>query len=184
LLNADVHKSILRRNNRDIADYRPDITHQLLLTLLDSPLNKAGLLRVYIHTINKVLIEVNPRIRIPRTFQRFCGLMVQLLHKLKIKAADGSDVLMKVVKNPVERHLPIGCKRFSTSVSGELVNIREFVRTLPSEKPAVFVVGSQSHGDAVVDWTERTLSVSQYPLSAAGAAGRIVGAFEDLWGIL
>lgn len=47
----------------------------MLLTLLDSPLNKAGLLQVYIHTEGNVLIEVNPRTRIPRTYKRFAGLM-------------------------------------------------------------------------------------------------------------
>ena len=48
---------------------------QCLLMLLDSPLNRAGLLQVYIHTERNVLIEVNPSTRIPRTFDRFCGLM-------------------------------------------------------------------------------------------------------------
>ena len=51
------------------------ICPQCLLTLLDSPLNKAGLLQVYIHTAKGVLIEVNPHVRIPRTFKRFSGLM-------------------------------------------------------------------------------------------------------------
>lgn len=50
-------------------------TLQCLLTLLDSPLNKAGLLQVYIQTAKGVLIEVNPSVRIPRTFKRFAGLM-------------------------------------------------------------------------------------------------------------
>lgn len=43
--------------------------------LFDSPLNRAGLLQVYIHTENNVLIEINPQTRIPRTFKRFAGLM-------------------------------------------------------------------------------------------------------------
>lgn len=86
---------------REVATARPDITHQVgllevlcekarvavqvsynfaramqcLLTLLDSPLNKAGLLQVYIQTAKGVLIEVNPSVRIPRTFKRFAGLM-------------------------------------------------------------------------------------------------------------
>ena len=42
---------------------------------MDSPLNKAGRLQVYIHTNKNVLIEVNPRTRIPRTFARFSPLM-------------------------------------------------------------------------------------------------------------
>ena len=51
---------------------------QCLLMLMDSPLNKAGLLQVYIHTEKNVLIEINPHTRIPRTFDRFCGLMGRL----------------------------------------------------------------------------------------------------------
>jgi len=51
------------------------VLFQSLLMLMDSPLNRAGLLQVYIHTQKNVLIEVNPQTRIPRTFDRFCGLM-------------------------------------------------------------------------------------------------------------
>ncbi|CAO3630854.1 unnamed protein product [Cunninghamella blakesleeana] len=40
----------IRKSNRETYEARPDITHQCLLTLLDSPLNKAGLLQVFIHT--------------------------------------------------------------------------------------------------------------------------------------
>ena len=75
LLNCDDHRSELTKHGRDISSARPDIAHQCLMMLLDSPLNRAGLLQVYIHTTKNVLIEVNPHIRIPRTFNRFCGLM-------------------------------------------------------------------------------------------------------------
>ena len=50
LLNCDDHQSFLRKHNRDPADSRPDILHQMMLILLDSPLNKAGLLRLYVRT--------------------------------------------------------------------------------------------------------------------------------------
>jgi rRNA small subunit pseudouridine methyltransferase Nep1 len=88
---------------------------QCLLTLLDSPLNKAGLLQVFVHTTKGVLIEINPHVRIPRTFKRFSGLMgappcppthcsradaraVQLLHKLSIRGVNGPEKLLKVIK--------------------------------------------------------------------------------------
>ena len=51
---------------------------QCLLMLLDSPLNKAGKLQVYIHTAKNVLIEINPQTRIPRVYNRFAGLMGKL----------------------------------------------------------------------------------------------------------
>ena len=38
LLNCDDHKTFLTKNKKDPADYRPDICHQALLTILDSPL--------------------------------------------------------------------------------------------------------------------------------------------------
>lgn len=75
LLNCDDHQAVLRRLGREAAHARPDITHQCLLTLLDSPLNKAGLLQVYIRTAKGVLIELHPSVRIPRTFKRFSGLI-------------------------------------------------------------------------------------------------------------
>ncbi|GBP67342.1 Ribosomal RNA small subunit methyltransferase NEP1 [Eumeta japonica] len=75
LLNCDDHANILRKSERDPGSCRPDITHQSLLMLMDSPLNRAGLLQVYIHTEKNVLIEINPQTRIPRTFKRFSGLM-------------------------------------------------------------------------------------------------------------
>lgn len=42
LLNCDDHQGLLKKMGRDISEARPDITHQCLLTLLDSPVNKAG----------------------------------------------------------------------------------------------------------------------------------------------
>ena len=45
---------------KKLEDYRPDVTHQSILALMDSPLNKAGLLQIYIRTQKNALIEVSP----------------------------------------------------------------------------------------------------------------------------
>ena len=101
LLNCDDHRELVKRKLRkDPNSYRPDILHQELLALQDSPLNKAGLLKIYVVTEKKVLIDIHPATRIPRTYKRFAGLMVQLLHKMKIKAADDHTTLLKIIKNP------------------------------------------------------------------------------------
>ena len=182
LLNCDHHKGILKKNDRDIGSVRPDITHQCLLMLLDSPLNKAGLLQVYIHTEKNVLIEVNPHTRIPRTFDRFCGLMVQLLHKLSIHASNGPQKLLKVIKNPVTQYMPTGCKKYGTSFSStKLVKMNDLV---PKDEPVVVVIGAMAHGKIEVDYTEETLSISNYPLSAALTCAKICTAFEEVWGVL
>lgn len=59
-------------------NYNLTFFSQSLLMLMDSPLNRAGLLQVYVHTEKNALIEINPQTRIPRTFTRFCGLMGKL----------------------------------------------------------------------------------------------------------
>ncbi|CAN0422249.1 unnamed protein product, partial [Ectocarpus fasciculatus] len=47
LLNCDDHRRLVtKKSGKDPKDLRPDIVHQELLALLDSPLNKAGKLQV------------------------------------------------------------------------------------------------------------------------------------------
>ncbi|KAL5017358.1 hypothetical protein ScPMuIL_006947 [Solemya velum] len=182
LLNCDKHKNVAKKFKRDISKCRPDITHQCLLMLMDSPLNRAGLLQVYIHTAKNVLIEINPQTRIPRTFDRFCGLMVQLLHKLSIHALDGPQKLLKVIKNPITDHLPIGCKKVKMSFQAdECTEVRKIV---PKDEPVVFVIGAMAHGSVDVDYTERSVSISNYPLSAALSCAKVCSAFEEEWGVL
>ncbi|KAI1285682.1 Ribosomal RNA small subunit methyltransferase NEP1 [Halotydeus destructor] len=182
LLNCDDHLGLIRKYKKDPAFCRPDITHQCLLMLFDSPLNRAGLLQVYIHTKNNVLIEINPQTRFPRTFKRFANLMVQLLYKLSIRSSQGAQKLLKVIKNPVTLHLPPGCRKIGTSFQAEkLVKPSELVTD--ADSPVCIVIGAHAHGPADVDYTEEVVSVSQYPLSAALACTKIVSAYEEGWGI-
>ncbi|KAJ3022067.1 18S rRNA pseudouridine methyltransferase [Thoreauomyces humboldtii] len=186
LLNCDDHHHLLKKHGKDVAESRPDITHQCLLTLLDSPLNKAGLLQVYVHTTKGVLIEVNPHVRIPRTFKRFCGLMVQLLHKLSIRAVNGPEKLLKVIKNPITDHLPPNARKITMSSDVPAVRLTPYVQTLPSDQPVVFFIGAMAHGADtwVDDIVDDKISVSEYPLSASVTCGKLTCAFEEMWNIL
>ncbi|KAH8550912.1 Alpha/beta knot methyltransferase [Umbelopsis sp. PMI_123] len=186
LLNADDHINILKKNGRETYEARPDITHQCLLTLLDSPLNKAGLLQVYIHTQKNVLIEVNPHIRIPRTFKRFSGLMVQLLHKLSIRSVNGTEKLLRVIKNPITDHLPTNAHKISLSWDAPTVRLSEYLPKIPEDQNIVVAVGAMAHGtdDFADSYVDEKIGVSEYSLSASVACGKIACAVEELWGIL
>ena len=186
LLNSDEHGHFLRKNNKNPGDYRPDITHQALLSILDSPLNKAGRLRtVYIKTEKGVLIEVKPYVRIPRTFKRFSGVMLELLQKLSISAAGKREKLLRAIKNPVTQYLPLNSRKIGLSYSSDkLVTMRDYVSTIPSNTDLVFVVGAMAHGKIETDYTEDYIAISGYPLSAAYCIARICNALEDLWKIL
>ena len=96
----DEHRNyISKKLRKDYSTYRPDITHQVtflenikshkyilmksLLAILDSPLNKAGYIDVYIHTEKNVLIHINPVTKIPRTYKRFSKLIGNFLNIIK-----------------------------------------------------------------------------------------------------
>ncbi|RDX65701.1 Ribosomal RNA small subunit methyltransferase NEP1 [Mucuna pruriens] len=183
LLNSDDHANFLRKNNKNPGDYRPDITHQSLLSILDSPLNKAGRLRtVYIKTEKGVLIEVKPFVRIPRTFKRFA---VELLQKLSISAVGKREKLLRTIKNPVTQYLPLNSRKIALSYSSEkLVDMDDYVSTVSNNTDLVFVVGAMAHGKIETDYTEDYIAISGYPLSAAYCITRITGALERKWKIL
>lgn len=186
LLNSDEHIGVMRKMNRDISDARPDITHQCLLTLLDSPINKAGKLQIYIHTAKGVLIEVSPSVRIPRTFKRFAGLMVQLLHRLSIRSTNSNEKLLRVIQNPITDHLPPNCRKVTLSFDAPLVKVREYVETVDSKDSICVFVGAMAKGednfaDALVD---EKISISNYSLSASVACSKFCHAAEDVWDIM
>ena len=97
IINSDDHRNLIKKMNKSFEDFRPDVLHHCLLNLFESPLNKAGMLQVYIRTKENVLIEISPKTKIPRTIKRFCGLMGQLLQKYRIRAMNSSEVLIKII---------------------------------------------------------------------------------------
>ncbi|VEN58726.1 unnamed protein product [Callosobruchus maculatus] len=180
LLNSDDFPK-LAKNQQVGEDLRPDIVHQCLLMLFDSPLNRAGLLQVYIHTAGNVLIEINPQTRVPRTFKRFAGLMVQLLHKFAVRAHDGPK-LMKVIKNPIIDHLPVGVRKIEMSFNCK--NLKKPSELVPqNDEPIAIVVGAIPRGSLSCDYTEEKVSISNYPLSAALTCTKLCSAFEEAWNI-
>ncbi|CDK26894.1 unnamed protein product [Kuraishia capsulata CBS 1993] len=185
LLNCDDHQGLLKKMGRDIAEARPDITHQCLLTLLDSPINKAGKLQVYIQTARGVLIEVNPTVRIPRTFKRFSGLMVQLLLKLSIRSVNSQERLLKVIKNPITDHLPTKCRKITLSFDAPVRRVQDYIETLDDDESVCVFVGAMARGkDNFADeFVDEKIGVSEYPLSASVACSKFCHGAEDAWGI-
>ncbi|KAL8218010.1 hypothetical protein R6Q57_021383 [Mikania cordata] len=91
---------------------RLNLHQDAILNILDSPLNKAGKLRaLYVKTEKGVLIEIKPHVRIPKTFKRFAGIMLQLLQKLSISAVGKREKLLHVIKNPVTQYLPVNSRK-------------------------------------------------------------------------
>ena len=139
-----------------------------------------------------MLIEVNPSVRIPRTFKRFAGLMgmrrkdssrldsdvnsaVQLLHKLSIRSVNGSEKLLKVIKNPITDHLPSNSYKITFSFDATPVKISSYLQKIPQDQNIVIFIGAMAHGeDSFADGlVDDKIAISEYSLSASVACGKV-----------
>ncbi len=115
---------------------RPDIIHQCLLLLLDSPFRD---FEVYVHTINGQLIWVNRETRLPRNYNRFVGLMEKLFLEKRIVA--GEKTLMEIVEGSL-REAVQGREVLLFREKGECV---DFSRAL--QRDVAICIGAFPHGD-------------------------------------
>ena len=183
IINSVDHMNLIKKMNKSYEDYRPDVLHQCLLNLFESPLNKSGMLQVYVRTKENVLIEISPKTKIPRTIKRFCGLMGQLLQNYRIRALNSSEVLLKIIKNPVTQYIPFGCPIISTNEKSKLIKLEEYIESLKSNNVA-FVVGAISKGDVNIDYMTDTISISSFPLTAGIVCSKICTALEKCWDVI
>lgn len=133
LLDSNFHHTAVRTLLEAERRGRPDIVHIVLLCALESIANKRGDLTLYIHTRNDDIIHVNPKTRIPRSYNRFCGLMEQLLEKGSL------DDLFSVEKRSLTD--------FLKALPGEKVVMHEDGSPFTMKKDMTCIVGGFPHGD-------------------------------------
>ncbi|MEM4586704.1 MAG: 16S rRNA methyltransferase, partial [Desulfurococcaceae archaeon] len=78
LLDVSLHYHAMKNLKDWFKRGRPDIVHVTLLEALESPLNRSGLLEIYIHTYGDYVLFIDPETRIPRNYNRFVGLIEQV----------------------------------------------------------------------------------------------------------
>jgi rRNA small subunit pseudouridine methyltransferase Nep1 len=113
---------------------RPDIIHFALMEALSTPLFFKGMLRVYVHTINDKLILIGKDLRIPKSYSRFEGLIINLFKNKVIKGEqndnDKNNVLLELhdnvsfedlIKNIVKPDKVIGLSRVGVQSTFEEV---------------------------------------------------------------
>ena len=124
--------------------------------------------------------------RIPRTFKRFAGLMVQLLHRLAIRSTDSQEKLLKVIKNPITDHLPHRCRKVTLSWDAPVVRVRDYVEGLASDESICVFVGAMAKGadDFADSFKDDSISISNFSLSASVACSKFCHAAEDAWGVI
>ncbi len=188
LLDVSIHYPAMKEK---LPEYykrgRPDIIHITLLNLLESPLNRKGLLRIYIHTINDIVIFIDPKIRIPKNYNRFVGLVEQLFKEGRVPP-DSKNPLMILrnlsLKDLVEK--VSDNKPVLLSEKGKHLKFRKLVEyIIDSNKPVI--IGGFQHGDFSEDTynlTNEVYSVYEEALPTWIIASKITTLYEDIFNII
>ncbi len=160
---------------------RPDIVHFSILAATSTPLYRQGMMRVYVHTWQDVVIYMAPTIRIPKAYHRFEGLFAKLLTQKRIAAPDGSTLLeaksctMTQLVNDIK---PSGIARMSES--GIPRSCQEIVTNL-GENPCMVIGGFQKgeFGDSTKSLLHNSYSIWSGALESHVVVSRVTYEAEN-----
>lgn len=179
------HKAMLKlKNNRKRG--RPDIVHFSLLVALGTPLNKEGLLKVYVHTINDYIIYINPEVRLPKNYNRFIGLMEQL-YKYRQLTREGPKLLSlkkATFHKLVEEVAPSYIIAFSRR--GKPKFVQDVFKSLKMKKDLMVIVGAFPFGklsQKILKIVDEIITIDFESLEAWIVVSRIISEYEKAIGL-
>ncbi len=165
---------------------RPDIVHFCLLEALGSPLNKEGLLKVYVHTIDDHIIYIEPETRLPKNYNRFVGLIEDLFEHGYVPPSGKPLLSIEAGGLPdlIETLKPTYTVIFERG--GVPMTFEEVAPRLAREERPVVLVGGFPHGE----FSERTMKlanevvcVDPEVLEAWTVVSRIIYEYERVIGL-
>lgn len=181
LLDRSLHHSAMKRLDNNLKRGRPDITHFVLLEALGSPLNKEGLLRVFVHTNQNYVITINPEVRLPRNYNRFIGLLEQLFQEKKVPSK--GETLLKLEHKTLQQLFNEVKTDYILALSrkGKPKTIQNAVSALKSKQYPAVIIGGFAHGHlskTTVQLTDELVCVDSEMLEAWTITSRIIYDFE------
>jgi rRNA small subunit pseudouridine methyltransferase Nep1 len=163
---------------------RPDIVHNVLLQVLETPLNWENQLRVFVHTQDDYVVSINPAIRLPKNYLRFIGLIEQLFAKRQVP--ERGEPLLQIQKCTVQRlvRLTQPSEVLGFSILGQPMLMRMVAEHAAGITNPLIFIGGFPRGHFTTETSRAlgsTFKVDSEPLDAWVVAGRFVYDFE--WAI-
>ncbi len=165
---------------------RPDIVHNTLLQMLETPLNWEGYLRVFVHTQDDQVISINPKVRLPKNYVRFIGLIEQLFAQKRVPNEGQPLLAMESggLQEFVRKLSPTMVLGFSTL--GEPALMRTIADQASKLNAPLAFIGAFPRGhftDETRRFLNQSFSVDRDSLDAWVVAGRLVYDFESSIGL-
>ncbi len=161
---------------------RPDILHICLLIASDTPLVYEGSIELFFHILDGRVFKIRGGTRIPKHFERFKGVMADLLRNNKVPPISLEPLIFKVADN-LEEFIGREGKLILLWEKGEPATMDNIVREALREN-AIIGIGAFPHGDfeeSTIKYAYRKYSVmSGRQLTAWGVTSRLICAIEDI----
>ena len=179
LLDASYHHQAIRSKYAAETERRgrPDIVHFFLMNAQESLLNYEGKLRVYVHTRNNDVIRISPETRLPKSYNRFVGLIEHVFQNKYVP--DKENPLLTLEKMSLRALVDeIGNKAIVLSEKGKKVDLKEY--DIPED--ITFIIGGFPSGDFLsnVNFADEIISIYDGTLMAWVAAYEIIARYENL----
>jgi len=160
---------------------RPDIAFHVLLQVLGSPLNREGLLKTYVHTVEDKVIQLDPSLRLPRNYDRFIGLLEQLYDRKSVPPDAPALLRLRECTLPrlVEESKASVVVAFSTI--GKPATMKDACsKILLADEPVVLIGGfAHSHfQESTLRLATHIFSIDRESLDAWVVAARIIYEYE------
>ncbi|TFH11131.1 MAG: 16S rRNA methyltransferase [Candidatus Thorarchaeota archaeon] len=153
LLDQSHHGREMTRLENSLQRGRPDIVFHSLISLLETPLCKSGNLTIHLHLQDGRIVEINPEVRLPRNYDRFVGLIEQLLLKGQVPVE--GDPLLRITKKSLSDTITELKKNNQNAQSilaienGSKTSIDRLQALFPNDAsiPVIVGVGAFPHGN-------------------------------------
>ena len=153
LLDQTHHGQSMTKLSQSERRGRPDITFLSLLSILETPLCKEGIFSLHLHLQDGRIVSVQNDVRLPRNYDRFVGLIEQLL--LKGRVPPQGTPLLHFTQESLEdliTKLKISSDNAMTLLAiegGQQTTIENLKNLLPEDPlvPVILGVGAFPHGN-------------------------------------
>lgn len=85
LLDRSIHHSAMLKLKDGFMRGRPDLIYLTLLSVTSTPLHQTGKVKVFIHTVDDVILVFEEKTRPPKSYARFRNLMEKVLVEMPEK---------------------------------------------------------------------------------------------------
>jgi rRNA small subunit pseudouridine methyltransferase Nep1 len=172
LLDRSIHHSAMLKLKDGFMRGRPDLIYLTLLSVTSTPLHQKGKVKVFIHTVDDVILEFEEETRPPKSYARFRNLMEKVLverpEKGLVTSAKGSlPGLLKSIR-PDET--------VGLSIQGAPVRLDALGKELAAEERPAVVVGGFPQGHfapADLKAFDRLVRIDETSLDAHVVAARV-----------